>query len=106
MSEIHVPVRSIDNNLHSIEIQGGRLWFTLADESGGPLDPNASTFGYIDLASWRSGSPKGVLYTGLTTLGTPGGSHRHSFRGIAVAPDGEVALADMRYTELDHLTPR
>jgi hypothetical protein len=106
MSQLHLPVVSRDVALHSIEIQGGRLWFTLANESGGPLNANASSFGFVDLASWRAGAPTGVMYNGLTTLGRSGGSHRHSFRGIAVSPSGKVGLADMRYTELDLLTPR
>lgn len=105
MAQIHVPVSSGDNALHSIEVAGNRLWFTLANEAHVPLDRNASTFGYVDLASWAAGTPTGVLYDGLATLGQQSGYRRHSFRGIDVSPTGQVALADMHYDEVVRLTP-
>ncbi|HEY6557538.1 MAG TPA: hypothetical protein VI072_09705 [Polyangiaceae bacterium] len=106
MSEIHVPVLSENNNVHSIEIAGDRLWFTLANEAHVPVRRDASTFGYVSLSSWAAGAPTGVLYTGLNTLGQQSGSRHHSFRGIDVAPNGAIGLADMHYDELVRLTPR
>jgi hypothetical protein len=106
MKEIHVPVRSPDVNMHSIDLVGNRLWFTLANEAGGAVDRNASTFGYVDVAAWKLGAPTGVLYTGLGTLGDLGAGRYHSFRGIDVTAQGAVALADMRTNEAVRLDPR
>jgi hypothetical protein len=105
MKEIHVPVRSRDVALHSIDVVGDRLWFTLANEAAGAADRNASTFGYVDLASWKAGTPSGVLYTGLSTLGNMSAGRYHSFRGIDVTTQGRVGLADMRTDEVIRLDP-
>jgi hypothetical protein len=92
-------------NLHSIALRDGKLWFTLTNEALGPEDPEGSIFGYVDTASWTAGAPTGVLYTGLSTLGTPPAGQHHAFRGIEVSPAGEVALADQKYVEIVRLTP-
>jgi len=106
MSEIHVPVASEDNRLHSIEVDDNRLWFTLGNENNTPLDRQASTFGYIDLASWAAGTPTGVIYNGLETLGEQSADQHHSFRGIDISPTGQIALADMHQDQITRLTPR
>ncbi len=105
MKEIHVPVRSPDVAMHSIDLVGTRLWFTLANEAGGAVDRSASTFGYVDVAAWKAGAPTGVLYIGLETLGDLSAGRYHSFRGIDVTPQGQVALADMRTDEVIRLDP-
>lgn len=106
MQEIHVPLKALGVALHSIGLVGNRLWFTLANEGAGTVDRNASTFGYVDAATWKAGAPAGVLYTGLDTLGDLNAGRYHSFRGIDVTPQGQVALADMRTDEIVRLDPR
>lgn len=106
ITELTLPIEIPEVRQHSIDLEGGRLWFTLANEGGSPDAQTASTFGYVDVASWAAGVPTGVLYTDLEGFGTPRPGDRHSFRGIDVAPDGSVALADMHFDELVRLTPR
>lgn len=105
MSQLHLPMSWQGMRLHSIALHGDRLWFTLSNAARDPKRPMASTFGYIDVDSWASGAPHGVLYTGLSSLvSLPAGAH-HSFRGIAVSSQGDIALANM-YGGVIHLEPK
>lgn len=108
--ELAAPWATTDMNLHSIDIADDRLWFALTNEVYAPLDHNVSTIGYVDLASWRAGTPHGVLYTGLHEIVdplVPERDHWHaSFRGIDVSPDGRyVAIASMRRNAMVRLGP-
>lgn len=105
ISEITVPMSSSEANVHSIALTSNRLWFTVANEAKGPLVPNASYFGYIDLNSWAAGTPTGVRYTDLPSLGLPGASDHWSVRGIEADAAGRIALADMGKS-LVLLTPK
>src|SRR5699024_6349854 len=82
MSQLHLPRPWSGTNLHSIALQGNRLWFTLANEQRNPKVPTASTFGYVNINSWTEGAPHGVIYTNLSTLDSLRTGLHHSFRGI------------------------
>jgi hypothetical protein len=110
--EIAVPFPTPDMNLHSIDIDADRLWFTLSAEGSALLDPQVSTIGYLDLAAWRDGAPAGVIYAGLDEIVDPVHPERAAlwppcFRGIDVAPTGgAIALGSVRRDEVVVLTPR
>lgn len=109
ISVIPVPMQDPEVNIHSIALHGDRLYFTVANETGNPRTPDASYFGYVDVDAWAAGTPTGVVYTGFGTLGPAdplGEGTHHSFRGIEVNAAGVVALADMRYRNVDLLTPK
>lgn len=95
MSAILVPMAGPDVNVHSIALTGDKLWFTVSNESGAPATLDESTFGYVNLAAWANGTPTGVQFTGLATLGLLGPNQHHAFRGIEVGSNGKVAVADM-----------
>ena len=110
MSELTLPMTSGDLNQHSIALGGGKLWFTLPTVASSPNDRGASTFGYVDVASWAAGTPTGTIYTGFDTLGnvdTPtnnAAGRYHAFSGIEVAADGSIVLADYTTHEVYRLT--
>ncbi|MGO9876796.1 MAG: hypothetical protein ACLPVY_23725 [Acidimicrobiia bacterium] len=106
ISELFLPMAGPDTNAHSIALVGNKLWFTIANESNGPTDPNGSTFGYIDTTSWAAGTPTGTYFDNLTTLGTPLPNAHQCFRGIAVTAAGNIALADSGYDQIVSLTPK
>jgi hypothetical protein len=68
IEELFLPMTIKQVNHHSLDLQDGRLWFTLTNEFGPADDPRTSTFGYVDTASWAAGSPTGVLYTDIDTI--------------------------------------
>jgi hypothetical protein len=106
MSEIFLPMLDPNVNAHSLALFGGKLWFTELNDTPGNSNPDSSTFGYIDAASWAAGRPTGVYYSNLSTLGLKRPSRMHSFRGIDVTAGGNVALADAAIDEIIALTPR
>jgi hypothetical protein len=106
IARLFLPMPGPDTDAHSIALIGNKLWFTIANESNGPTDPNGSTFGYINTTNWAAGTPTGTYYDNLTTLGTPTPTAHHCFRGIAVTPAGNVALADSGYDQTVSLTPK
>jgi hypothetical protein len=106
ISELFLPMPEPDTNAHSIALVGNKLWFTIANESNAPTDPNGSMFGYIDTTSWAAGAPTGTYYDNLTSLGTASPDAHHCFRGIAVTASGNVALADSGYDQIVALAPK
>jgi len=106
IAELFLPMPGPDTYAHSIALVGHKLWFTIANESDGPTDPNGSTFGYLDTASWAAGAPTGTYFDDFTTLGTAPPNAHHCFRGIAVTASGNVAIADSGYDQIDSLTPK
>lgn len=116
-SEVHVPCGNAEVTLHSIDLdrERGRLWFTLANESRKPLDPEASTIGYVDIRSWQDHveNPElelrisAVLYSGLASIPPSAHHSRHqAFRGIDVeAGSGRIALASMWRNQITLLVP-
>ena len=106
ISELFLPMPGRDANAHSLTLVGTKLWFTIANESSRPTNPNGSAFGFIDTTSWAAGTPTGTYYDNLDTLGTRPPNAHHSFRGIAVNPSGTIALADSGYKKIISLTPR
>lgn len=117
-SEIRVPYDNPDVRLHSLAIDRlrERLWFTLTNETTAPINPAASTIGYVDLASWRNHvedpvynpTIRGVLYRGLDQVPPEGGrpAIHQAFRGIAVdQASGRVALATMFREQITVLKP-
>ncbi len=106
ISELLLPMFGPDVRTHSIALAGGKLWFTIANESDGPDDPTGSTFGYINIASWARNRPTGVYFDNLARLGVPRPNDHHSFRGIDVTASGNIALADMGYDEIVALSPK
>ncbi len=105
ITELYVPKAWAGMALHSVAVRSNHLWFTLTNESDAPDDPTASQFGYVDVSTWAAGAPSGVLYTNLSTLGSVRPGEHHAFRGIELSSTGQLALADMRSTELLRLTP-
>jgi hypothetical protein len=104
MSEIFLPVLGREVHAHSLAFRDGKLWFTMTNEASRPSNPKASIFGFVDAASWAAGSPRGVYYKNLSTLGP---QYRHpAIRGIAVDAERRVALADGVRKQLLLLTPR
>lgn len=116
-TEASVPFDNPDVRLHSLAIDRmrQRLWFTLTNETPSPINPAASTIGFIDLSSWRSNveDPErnptihGVIYRGLDRIPAEEGAPVHqAFRGIAVEKtSGRVALATMWREQITVLTP-
>lgn len=98
-STIRLPF-GLERQVHSIDLSGNELWFTVSDEDY----DSATQIGYIDLSSWQ-GSVKGTLYTGWSSLPMhpnqkPG--NQHSFRGlevsgnrIAVSDHGDMAIVTL-----------
>ena len=63
--EVFLPIEAATLNAHSIDVDGDRLWFTVANEAGSVRDPADTYIGYLDLTTWAGdGPPEGVLYTG------------------------------------------
>ena len=93
IDKLAIPLTSDMESAFGLAISSGRLFFTLADDSVYNFDA-ASTFGYVDLASWPKGSSHadGVVYTGLPTVTSPG--TRADYRGLAVGRTGQVAFTD------------
>jgi streptogramin lyase len=105
MDELDLPVRGADLHGHSLAVDGDRLWFTVAAETGGPTRPPGTAFGYVRLGTWTDTGVEGVVYDDLTGLGSTGRGPR-DVRGIAVdGATGRIALADAA-RELVVLTPR
>lgn len=106
IQEVFLPVAADTLTAHSIDVEGDRLWFTVADEAGGVEDPADAYLGYLDLSTWTSGTrPAGITYD-LTALGPPPGRGHRAPRGIDVEPGtGRVAVAEMG-GELLVLSPR
>ena len=116
-SEVKVPFDNPDVRLHSLAIDRlrERLWFTLTNETPSPINPAASTVGYVDLSNWRSHvedpvrnpTIHGVIYRGLDQLPPEDDLLTHqAFRGIAVDKEsGKVALATMWREQITVLTP-
>jgi hypothetical protein len=92
---LQLPVFSDTQEGYGLAVNNGRLYFTLADDGGKNTWTfgSFSTFGYVDLNSWNNTStPQGVIYDDLA--GRIDGPNFSDFRGIAVAPNGSVAIAD------------
>jgi hypothetical protein len=104
VDEVFLPLGATTANAHSIDVEGDRLWFTIANEAGYVRDPADTSVGYLDLAAWAEGHPTGVLYTGFDDLPLPPERDHRSPRGIDVDAFGRVALADVG-RELLVLTP-
>ena len=116
-TEARIPFDNPDVRLHSLAIDRmrQRLWFTLTNETPSPINPAASTIGFIDLSSWRSHveDPErnptihGVIYRGLDRIPAEKGAPTHqAFRGIAVdRASGRLALATMWREQITVLTP-
>jgi len=97
ISEVFLPMAGAQVNSHSIALRNGKLWFTMSAESlGADSGTSGSYVGYVDTASWASGSPTGVIYDDLAALGPPSQGDHWGLRGIEVAANGKVALAEMR----------
>ena len=117
--EIQVPFANQQVRLHSLALDKmrNRLWFTLCNESKVPLDPGASTLGFIDLGDWEQyiDDPvkwpriSAVIYSGLENI-PPADEHpdqHQSFRGLAVSPtSGDIALATMHRSQITVLKSR
>jgi hypothetical protein len=93
IDRLAIPLTSDTETAFGLAISSGRLFFSLADDSVFNFDA-ASTFGYVDLSSWPTGSSHadGVIYSGLPTVTSPG--TKADYRGIAVGPTGQVAITD------------
>jgi len=104
IDEVALPVTSDTEEGYGLALSGGKLYFTLADDPQ-PAAGAASTFGYVDVATWEAASascPPGkdcapspsqaVVYTGLPAALS---DQTADFRGIAVGADGTVAIADL-----------
>ena len=117
-TEIKVPYDNPDVRLHSLAVDHlrERLWFTLTNETPAPINPAASTVGYVDLSSWRSHvedpvrnpTIHGVVYSGLDKIPPEADrpSNHQAFRGIAVEKaTGRVAIATLHREQVTLLTP-
>lgn len=117
-AEIEIPASASEVTLHSLDIDSAtdRLWFSLHTTELFPVDKEASTIGYIDLAGWRryiadpenTGVFNGVIYTGLEPIGAPesdSGPYQ-AFTGIAIDPaSGKIAVASFHRRQVTELTP-
>jgi hypothetical protein len=101
--QIRLP--AADNaTVFSLAISNGRLYFT----SSGALPNNTAAIGYINLSSWNTGSPTGVMYTGLQSLVDPTRAQQSgsSFNGISIDPStGEIAVGDYSREQVVVLAP-
>lgn len=108
MREVFLPVPTDTVTAHSIDLDGDRLWFTVADEPAGVEAGGSAALGWLDLTTWDgTGPPSGVLYADLDEeLDPPGGRDHRAPRGIDVdEASGRIAVAEMG-RELLLLTPR
>lgn len=93
-SVVDIPSDGWQREVHSIALEGSKLWFTLSDENYN----SQTAIGYVDLTAWSS-AQKGTIYQGWGSLpmlaANQSAGNRHSFRGIEVNPAGtRIALAD------------
>lgn len=117
--EIPIPFANQQVRLHSLALDKmrNRLWFTVCSETKAPIDPKASTLGFIDLGDWDQyiDNPwkwpriSAVTYSGLENI--PPAHERpdqhQSFRGLAVSlTSGDIALATMHRSQITVLKPR
>lgn len=95
IDELFLPYTGDHQSGHSVALRDGKLWFTMSDEGRGTDAPEGAYIGYVDTASWAAGTPTGVIYTDLMSLGPPPTRATWSPRGIEVGSDGTVVFADM-----------
>jgi hypothetical protein len=107
IQEVPLPVTSDQESGYGLALSGPqghqRLYFTLFDDPaiGAPAPFGAATtFGYVDLATWQPGTQPttGVVFTANDLLTITNPDHVADFRGIAAASDGEIAIADSSLT--------
>lgn len=105
VDQITLPLSQYNLSLHSIDLEDGKLWFTLANEDLAPGGIDATTFGYVDTVDWALGAPAITMYSGISNIGTGRPGDIHSFRGIDVSADGNVVvLADHGYSQVIRMT--
>jgi hypothetical protein len=113
IDQLPIPLASDTEQGYGLAVSGSNLYFTLSDDTR-PAFGAASTFGYVNIASWEAASAAcspgvdcapvptiGVLYTGLSAVVDP--SSDSDLRGIAVSTGGLVAIADLH--QVIRLTP-
>jgi len=106
VDDVRIPLLSDTEQAHSLAVAGGKLYFTLSDDSR-PTFGAMSTFGYIDIAAWEAASSPcltspgdcaptpadAVIYTKLFDVGAAN-RETSDFRGIAASANGSLAIAD------------
>jgi sugar lactone lactonase YvrE len=107
VQEAHVPKHTSDT-VHSLQLQGNTLWFTIESPPNSIDDPNEPGFGSIDISSWNAGPPQGTLYTGVDSLvpAARRSAGSSSFAGLAIDPaDNSIVFADYLRRQLVRLHP-
>jgi hypothetical protein len=103
LQSVSIPLTSDLEDGFGLTVAAGRLYFALADDYTLGFG-QASTFGYLDLASWPDDGPPttGVVYTGLSRVTDP--RSRANYRAITVGSTGQVGLTNQ--SGLVRLDPR
>jgi streptogramin lyase len=104
IDELHLPLPVYGLSVHSMDLVGDKLWFTMHDDVFHNRGPSDSVIGWVNARAWTPGT----IYTGLDQLGDPVrlGAARATYAGISVHPTtGVVAVADLR-KQLLGLVPR
>jgi hypothetical protein len=100
VDEVPIPVTSDMEQGYGLALSAGRLYFTLSDDRQ-PTFGAASTFGYVDVAGWEAASAACPASSDCAPAPSLGVIYKlpsfaqSDLRGIAVAADGSVALADL-----------
>lgn len=103
ITEIPIPVTSDTEQVHSLALANGDLYFTLSDDAAAPnngIDFGDSTFGYINTSSIGTTNLTGTLYSGLAQYVDPAPASdkyfsQSDFRGISVGPNTDLAITDL-----------
>ncbi|HXW32950.1 MAG TPA: hypothetical protein VEJ87_00085 [Acidimicrobiales bacterium] len=108
IDQVPIPVTSTDEEGYGLALDGGKLFFTLADDPH-PTFGADSTFGYVNIGAWEAASAQcspgvdcapnpaeAVVYSGLQAQ--VDSNVASDFRGIAVNGNGTVAIADWAQT--------
>jgi hypothetical protein len=104
---VPIPLTSDTEEAYGLAVSGNKLFFTLADDDA-PSYQAVSAFGYVNIAAWEAASAPcltvpgdcapvpsdAVVYSGLSEFVAPKATPA-DFRGIAVGPDGTIAIADL-----------
>jgi DNA-binding beta-propeller fold protein YncE len=102
VDEVPIPLGSDLENGFGLALSSGRLYFTLSDDYAWGYG-DASTFGYIPLSSWRSGSAPthAVMYSGLPQMTNH--SSTANYRAMAAGRAGDLVITDQH--SVVRLTP-